>query len=237
MCPYEAETMATGHGEQTRTQRRAQRTFRGLIDAGERIFGVNGFHDVTISDITEEADVALGSFYNYFENRDGLIAAVLDEAMQTQLEMVRLFTGDSIDPARRLTAALASQIHRARLDPEWAALTDAAAMARRWPNAGLRARAESELAAGQQQKVFAFADLDWSVGLVLAISRAVFDPAIRSLDWSLDHELATILSSLFQVVGLHEEAALENIRWACDLPIDLDLVNRIRGGDASLKDS
>src|SRR5437868_5288560 len=49
---------------------------RTLVEAALRCFLVNGLDAVTIDDVTREADVAKGSFYRYFENKDDLITTL-----------------------------------------------------------------------------------------------------------------------------------------------------------------
>lgn len=48
---------------------RGQRTRQKLLDAAERVFGELGFHNAGIVEITQRADVALGTFYLYFPDK------------------------------------------------------------------------------------------------------------------------------------------------------------------------
>lgn len=48
---------------------RGQRTRQKLLDAAEQIFGARGYHETGIVDITQRADVALGTFYLYFPDK------------------------------------------------------------------------------------------------------------------------------------------------------------------------
>jgi len=57
---------------------RGQRTRLKLIEAAERVFGEKGFEKASISDITREAGVALGTFYVYFEDKKALLVEVVD---------------------------------------------------------------------------------------------------------------------------------------------------------------
>ena len=41
-----------------------------LMKAGKRLFGERGFHAVNIHEITDAADLAVGSFYKYFESKE-----------------------------------------------------------------------------------------------------------------------------------------------------------------------
>ena len=220
-------------GELTRSQKRAQRTLRSLLEAGEHVFGANGLQQVTIAEITDRADVALGSFYNYFENRDALLDAVLDEAFESQLKLSRIMLRDDTSPANRLTSAIASQIHRARLDPAWASFSDSAALGRRWPHEDWRTKALETIERGRALGVFEIDDVAWTAELVLALSRSIFDPVNRGRSWSLEDELTAVLNSLFRLVGAPADIADEEIAWAVAMPIDLDLVERVRSSEST----
>jgi AcrR family transcriptional regulator len=51
------------------TTARGQRTRQKLLDAAEAVFGELGFHNAGIVEITQRADVALGTFYLYFPDK------------------------------------------------------------------------------------------------------------------------------------------------------------------------
>ena len=65
-----------------RRERAKARTRSALIRAAQR-FIVEGQLHVPILEITQSADVGLGSFYNHFESRDALFAAAIDDALET----------------------------------------------------------------------------------------------------------------------------------------------------------
>ena len=57
--------------------RRGRETRQKLLDAAEAEFGEKGFHDGSISGITQRAGVALGTFYTYFESKDEIFQALV----------------------------------------------------------------------------------------------------------------------------------------------------------------
>ncbi|WP_420124655.1 TetR/AcrR family transcriptional regulator [Nakamurella sp.] len=62
-----------------RTDRRKSRTRAALIGAAQRILATRGTTEVAVQDITDEADVGLGSFYNHFASKPQLFElAVLE---------------------------------------------------------------------------------------------------------------------------------------------------------------
>lgn len=65
----------------TRLDRRKARTRRALIDAARRILADKGTTQVSIQEITEEADVGFGSFYNHFETKEELFGVAVVEVL------------------------------------------------------------------------------------------------------------------------------------------------------------
>src|SRR5579864_7687859 len=67
----------------TATPRRrdeARELFRNaILDAAEVVFGDKGFHVARIQDVAERARIAVGTVYNHFEDKEDVLAALLDE--------------------------------------------------------------------------------------------------------------------------------------------------------------
>lgn len=74
-----------------RTIRRRERRRQQLIDAARQIITAKGIAALTVQDVTEAADMAVGSFYTYFPSKEALLEAAIWEPLQ-QL-------GDPDDPA------------------------------------------------------------------------------------------------------------------------------------------
>src|SRR5467141_3536267 len=60
-----------------RNQRRRQRTRETILAAAELVFRRKGIDGTVVNDITEQADVAYGSFYNHFKSIDEVVAALV----------------------------------------------------------------------------------------------------------------------------------------------------------------
>src|SRR5438105_5220003 len=70
----------------SRRERRKLATREALIKAAQEVIAVKGVYLMVIEEITERADVAKGSFYQYFRNRD----ALLDVLLTRRLEELRM---------------------------------------------------------------------------------------------------------------------------------------------------
>jgi AcrR family transcriptional regulator len=60
--------------EQDRAVRRQR-----IVDAAWRRLATNGYHDTTVDNVCEEAGVSKGAFYGYFDTKQDLFLALLDE--------------------------------------------------------------------------------------------------------------------------------------------------------------
>lgn len=58
------------------SQERSRRTVERILDAAARIFHEQGYAGATTNDIADEADVSIGSLYQYFPNKDALLVAL-----------------------------------------------------------------------------------------------------------------------------------------------------------------
>lgn len=65
----------------SRLDRRKARTRQALVDAAKRILASRGTTDVSIQEITDEADVGFGSFYNHFQTKAELFQAAVAEVL------------------------------------------------------------------------------------------------------------------------------------------------------------
>ena len=65
----------------TRSDRRRQRRRQSLIDAARTVIAGQGIH-FTVADVTEAADVGIGSFYTYFRDKEELLEAAVWEDLQ-----------------------------------------------------------------------------------------------------------------------------------------------------------
>ncbi|MFD6224402.1 TetR/AcrR family transcriptional regulator [Nocardia asteroides] len=99
------------------TERRKAKTRKALIRAAQS-FLAEGKPHVPILEITQAADVGMGSFYNHFQNRDELFAAAVTEALDLHGAALDQLTGELDDPAVVFANSfrLTGRLHR--LHPE-----------------------------------------------------------------------------------------------------------------------
>ncbi|MEM8661047.1 MAG: TetR/AcrR family transcriptional regulator, partial [Pseudomonadota bacterium] len=64
-----------------RQARRKQRTRARLIKAANAVFLREGVDNASVTDITDEADLAYGTFYNYFNSVEEIVAASVEQVL------------------------------------------------------------------------------------------------------------------------------------------------------------
>ncbi len=162
-----------------RQTRRRTATRRKLIDAAKALFARQGVDNTRIQEITDEADVGFGSFYNHFENKQAIVEAVLVEVLSGQAATIEVVTQELEDPAEVIAAAHRYFVRLARTDPEWAWLLIRFDLSH---DIGLRALgpfARRDLRRGIEQGRLSVPDEDVTLsacgGAMLAVMRSVLD--------------------------------------------------------------
>ena len=61
-----------------RRERHAAETRLRLFRCALQLFAEHGFHNVTVEDITEAADVGKGTFFNYFDSKDHVLGVMAE---------------------------------------------------------------------------------------------------------------------------------------------------------------
>jgi AcrR family transcriptional regulator len=111
---------SSGSEPRGRQGRRRAQTRAKLVAAAAALFARQGVDNTRINEITEEADVGFGSFYNHFDSKDAIVQAVLQETIAAQGEAIAAVTADLRDPAQVIAAAHRHFVRLARTDPDWA---------------------------------------------------------------------------------------------------------------------
>ncbi|HLI09043.1 MAG TPA: TetR/AcrR family transcriptional regulator [Ktedonobacteraceae bacterium] len=77
------------HEGQPRVSRRRARTRTDLLRAARQVFAARGYHDASIAEITELADVGVGTFYLHFRDKDEAFTTLLEEGFAQLREQVK----------------------------------------------------------------------------------------------------------------------------------------------------
>jgi AcrR family transcriptional regulator len=101
--------LAAGAGKTPRTPR-GEKTMRKILDAALAEFGEKGFSDSSIVSITSRAKVALGTFYTYFDSKEALFAALVQDMSRRVRDHVAPAIAETADTLTAERQALASYL-------------------------------------------------------------------------------------------------------------------------------
>jgi len=173
------EPLSASDSVPTRGTRRRARTRQKLTDAASALIAEKGVAGLRISEITELADVALGSFYNHFESKEELVKAVVEDTIGSRTQAIVAEMAALEDPADVVSFACRRVVRIAYEDPELAWLfvnldrADALFETMVFPYA-VRTL-ERGVAAGRFHITETHIALTGIVGSALAVMRAILD--------------------------------------------------------------
>src|SRR5271165_5509275 len=157
-----AELTATAN----RLERRKARTRAALISAAQSFIAA-GYLNVPILEITQAADVGLGSFYNHFESKEELFAAAVEDVLELLGGLLDELTADIEDPAVILAQGfrLFGRFHRRSPQMSKVFLNNGLAMA--GSTRGLAPRALRDIQAGVRAQRFTVRDPELAATIIV----------------------------------------------------------------------
>lgn len=167
---------------QNRVERRKQRTRVALLQAAQSFIAA-GKQNAPILEITQAADVGMGSFYNYFESKEELFAAAVTDVLDAQGELLDVLTDSLTDPAERFACRfrLCGRLFRRR--PQEARIMLSIGLSMLSSDLGLAPRARRDIAAASDAGRFKVRDPDIALavagGALLGLGQLLFDQPDR----------------------------------------------------------
>ncbi len=91
---------------------------RTILDAAVRVFARQGFHTCRVSDIADEAGVAYGLVYHYFNSKEEILDTLFLERWDVMLAAIAEADASEQTPRQKLYAIAAFIIDSYRHDPD-----------------------------------------------------------------------------------------------------------------------
>jgi len=102
MCfTREAEISRVENAEAVRESRRKK-----IILAAQAEFARNGYYNTEVASIAEKAGVSKGTIYNYFDNKEAILLAVVNAGFEQLGERMRKISAEIADPVEKMSEAL-----------------------------------------------------------------------------------------------------------------------------------
>lgn len=90
------------------TQSRSQVTLDIILEAAALVFSEHGYAAGTTNRIAQRAGVSVGSFYQYFPNKDAVLVALVENRVNAGMRSVETLLSDAVGTASDLDALLRS---------------------------------------------------------------------------------------------------------------------------------
>ena len=208
-----------------RSDRRKARTRAALIRAAQTLIA-QGRLNVPILEITQAADVGLGTFYNHFETKEQLFDAAVEAVMDGYGELLDDLTAGVEDPAEVFACSFRLTGRLNRREPELSRVLLNNVLRLLSADNGLAPRARRDIAAAVDAGRFDVEDLDVAVtiaaGALLALGQLLHDQPDRDVEETTDR----VTEDLLHMFGVPRRQA----QRICSLPLpDLEGVQ----GDGS----
>jgi len=89
-----------------------------ILEGAVRVFARQGFHTCRVSDIAEEAGVAYGLVYHYFQSKDQILDTLFTERWSVLLQVIADTDAEDLPAREKLRAIAAFIIDSYRHDPD-----------------------------------------------------------------------------------------------------------------------
>ncbi|PZU02979.1 MAG: TetR family transcriptional regulator [Gordonia sp. (in: high G+C Gram-positive bacteria)] len=182
-----------------RLERRKARTRAALVTAAQG-FIADGRVNAPVLEITQAADVGMGSFYNHFESKEDLFSAAIDSALESVGAYLDTLTEGLEDPVEVFTQSFRLAGRLFRLEPDLSRVLLNSAMSPITSDLGLAPRSRRDILAASQQGRFDVEDVELALALVagslLALGRLLLDDPDRDSEAAVDRMATDVLRAL-----------------------------------------
>lgn len=151
---------AAGAPRVSRLDRRKARTRQALIDAAVRLIAEGRGDRASIQEITEEADIGFGSFYNHFDTKEQLFQTASEEVLERWGQMIDRASAGISDPAELFAVGLRISGRLGWTHPEIAGFLAGVGLDLLDIPGGLAPRALRDIQAGQASGRFIAAEAE-----------------------------------------------------------------------------
>ena len=194
-----------------RLERRKQRTRSALIGAAQT-FIAEGKLNAPVLEITQAADVGMGSFYNHFDSKDQLFEAAVAEVLDAHGALMDQLTATVTDPAEAFARSFRLTGRLFRRQPQESRVMLTSGVRLLTADRGLAPRAKRDIEAAVAAGRFHVDDPELAVvvagGALLALGQLLADRPERDDAAAADR----VTADLLRIFGMSAEEADEICR-------------------------
>jgi AcrR family transcriptional regulator len=189
-------------------QPRRDRTREALVRAGQKLFSERPIEVVSVDDIVQVAEVAKGTFYNHFSDKEDFERAILEEARLEMETAIQTALGGDPDAAVRMAIAVCVAVRFAHDYPNRARLIARQGISGTGLQSEVNAAMISDISEGILSGRFTVPTVEIGALAVLGLGNIGIVRALEQPDIfakvGLGQQLATML---LRALGLHGEEA------------------------------
>ena len=185
----------------TRRDRRKAQTRAALVRAAQGFLSA-GKADVPILEITQAADVGMGSFYNHFESKEQLFQAAVEDALDAHGALLDELTAGIDDPAEVFARSfrLTGRLHRRQPDLSKVLLRHGLEIAT--SDRGIAPRARRDIVAAGRAGRFSVGDADLAMTIVSGAALGLGQFLHDHPDRDDAHATDQVTEDLLRMLGL-----------------------------------
>ena len=182
-----------------------ERTRAKLIAAGFQVLADRG-DALTASDVAAEADVANGTFYNHFLDRDDFIATLARESLAA-ITVDSAEQTEGADPAWRFAVATTRVLQAAVQQPLWGRAVLRLSECPTPPHAAVQRHLREDLASGLSAGRFTHGDDPVTVDLVTGTLISALRRITTDVDAVDDQTIPAVVTRLLEAIGIDRAEA------------------------------
>ncbi|MFE5486494.1 TetR/AcrR family transcriptional regulator [Streptomyces sp. NPDC056527] len=206
-----------------RTDLRRQRTRASLVGAAQQLLA-EGRTDVAVLEITDLANVGVGTFYNHFDSKEDLFRAAVEDALEWFGDLMDRLTADIDDPAVAYAQSfrMTGRLHRRHPQLSHVLLRHGLEVA--YSERGLAPRAKRDIRTAAAAGRFEVEDLDLALAMTVSAQLALGSLLHAQPDRDDARSSDLIVRGLLRHFGMTAEEAAR----ICSLELpDLDLMDTV----------
>src|SRR6478735_5468106 len=189
-----------------RLERRKQRTRSALIAAAQTFIAA-GKLNAPVLEITQAADVGMGSFYNHFDSKEELFDAALTDALDVHADLLDAYTKSLDDPAEAFSCSFRLTGRMFRRRPQESRVLLSTGLSLLSSDRGLAPRARRDISAAVEAGRFHVADVSLALAMVggalLGLGQLLHDEPDRDDSRAAD----TVTQNVLTLLGMPADEA------------------------------
>ena len=202
-----------------RLGRKRERTRNALLAAARELVFQRGHDRIAIQDITERADVGLGTFYNYFDSKPAIFEAVLEEIQADFRAALDRLRQPLKDPALIVSHTLRFCLQQAQDNIQWNHFLTYSGLTGDYRLGQDEKQCLEDLARGVAAGRFKIDNIPFTYSLMMGMVRhATMEIARGRLDRSAIEETTVCIMRMLGLPDLVARALVQSPLPPCGLP-------------------